>query len=91
MFCEYNKIKQVLSCKKCNQLLDEPKILPCGETICSKCQSMLQIDETNHFDCIICSNKHTIMPKIGLPINKMIISLFETMKPFSYTQKMLNQ
>ncbi len=75
MFCEYNKIKQLLSCKKCDQILDnEAKILPCGETICSKCQSLIQIDETNHFDCIICSNKHT-MPKIGLPINKMIISL----------------
>ncbi len=34
MFYEEAMINNELNCIKCKQRLDEPRMLPCGETIC---------------------------------------------------------
>ena len=60
MFFEEDKIKTFLLCKKCALRLDDsPKIIPCGETICSTCSESIQISNKK-FECIICLKQHEI-------------------------------
>jgi len=71
MFFETNKVNNALLCKQCEGRLDIPKILPCGETICSFCETSIQINENNMFDCLVCKDKHE-MPKNGFLISKAL-------------------
>jgi len=78
MFCDFNKIKNIIKCKVCSSLVtEEPKILPCGETICSMCSNYEIEIVKNEFDCSVCKKKHE-MPKEGLPINKSLLEILLT-------------
>ncbi len=66
MFFDTNQVNNILLCLHCQGRLEEPKITPCGETICSFCENTIQVNN-NVFDCLICEKKHE-MPKNGLPI-----------------------
>ena len=74
MFCYNKRIEIFLTCKKCQRSLDEPRILKCGETICSLFASSIIVDSNNLYDCLVCSKKHE-MSKDGLIINKTIIEM----------------
>ncbi len=78
MFYEEEKIVQIGSCSRCLEILDEPRILPCGETVCSRCLSFIYVNN-NKFECIMCNKKHTL-PEEGLPLNKTVMSLL-SMQP----------
>ena len=78
MFFEVNKIDDVISCRKCSEKLDEPRILPCGDAVCSRCVLAIHVSNTQ-FACILCEKKH-IMPHEGLPISKNLLELIE-LKP----------
>ena len=41
MYFDENELNTMLLCKKCNGRLNEPRILPCGESICSYCVSTI--------------------------------------------------
>jgi len=43
MFYDSNKVNNILLCKQCEGRLDIPKNLPCGEAICSICESTIQV------------------------------------------------
>lgn len=73
MFYEENKIIEIISCSNCQEKLDEPRILPCGETVCSGCISLIQINN-NQFECLLCHKQHK-MPEEGLPISKKLLAL----------------
>jgi len=75
MYFETNQVNKALLCKLCEEFFEnsEPKILPCGETICSFCVSSIQVTD-NLFDCLLCQDKHE-MPKNGLPNNKALIEI----------------
>jgi len=45
MFYVANKVDQELLCQNCEGKLDIPKILPCGETICSLCETSIQVND----------------------------------------------
>ena len=51
---EEDRLKRLIICKLCNETLEDPIILPCGETICSK----HLLNETNIFKCGLCDNLH---------------------------------
>ncbi len=70
MFFETNQVNDALICINCEGRLEEPKMLPCGETICSFCVSSFNIVD-KMFDCVLCKQKHD-MPKNGLPNNKRV-------------------
>ena len=78
MFYEEIKIKSNVNCAKCNERLDEPRMLPCGDTVCHQCVSSLQVNK-NQFKCIMCNEQH-VMPEKGLPVNKAILA-FLFMQP----------
>ena len=68
MFYEESKLNNELNCAKCNQRLDEPRILPCGDSICSYCHLSIEVNK-NKFKCFFCHEEHE-MPEKGLLINK---------------------
>ena len=51
---EEDQMKRLIICKFCHETLEDPIILPCGKTICSK----HLIDEANNFKCNQCDNSH---------------------------------
>jgi hypothetical protein len=73
MFYEETKINNELNCIKCNQRLDEPRILPCGETICAYCYLSIEF-KSNKLKCFVCDENHA-MPAEGLPINKRLLRI----------------
>ena len=70
MFYEAKKIDNQLLCKQCEGRLDIPKILPCGETICSFCETLIHVND-QMFDCLVCKEKHD-MPRNGFIISKSL-------------------
>ena len=70
MFYEEKKISNVLNCAKCDQRLDEPRNLPCGEFICAYCHMSIEVNN-NKFKCFVCKEDH-LMPEKGLPISKRL-------------------
>ena len=73
MYYNKNAVINILNCKNCEGRLEDPKILPCGETICSFCTSSLKIVD-KMFKCLVCKQKHE-MPKNGLLTNKSILEM----------------
>ena len=74
MYFASNQVNNLLNCKKCEGRLDEPRILPCGNSICSHCVSSIQLKENKEFQCLICNELHG-MPQKGLLINKCLVEL----------------
>ncbi len=74
MFFETDQIDNILKCAKCELFLQEPKILPCGDTVCSDCCRNIFVKEKNKFQCITCSKIHTI-PENGLADNSLVSEL----------------
>jgi len=74
MFFEENEITDILKCSRCKERLDEPTMLPCGDTVCSLCLKLIHASNKK-FKCIVCNNEHT-MPENGLPINKALRALW---------------
>ncbi len=72
MFYEIDQINEICFCKKCKNLFDVPKVLPCGNAICERCISHIQEsfrswDVTKKkllFDCPICGEGHNL-PEYG--------------------------
>jgi hypothetical protein len=75
MFYDANKINNVLLCKHCVGGLDIPKMLQCGVTICSFCETSIQVID-KMYDCLICKQKHE-MPQDGLPNNELVLEILE--------------
>jgi len=78
MYFEANQVNNILICQQCQGKLEGPKILPCGETICSFCVSSIQTN-LNVFNCLVCKQQHE-MPKNGLPDNKVALKML-SVKP----------
>jgi hypothetical protein len=74
MFFDSNQINNKLTCKKCEGRLDEPRILPCGRSICSFCLEYIKLTNNREFQCLICDELHE-MPKKGLPISETVLDL----------------
>ncbi len=49
MFFDTNQINDTLLCSKCEGKVDIPKCLPCGEAICSLCETSIQVLENNKY------------------------------------------
>lgn len=69
----FYQILDELNCKTCNCKLDEPKILPCGTTICTKCVDLIEVKDSK-FKCVSCSNEH-IYPADGFITNQALVNL----------------
>ncbi len=70
MYFDSGQVNNFLSCKNCEGRLDKPRILPCGNSICSFCISSIHLKENKEFQCLVCNELHE-MPKNGLPLNNL--------------------
>jgi hypothetical protein len=91
MFKCYDHFKlqnNILKCDQCKEpfnAYDQPKFLPCHETICSTCVVKIEKEATNSkFKCGICMKDHFI-PEEGFPINKKIFELI-TVEPMEISR-----
>ena len=78
MFFQEENVNDILKCSNCNQRLDEPWMLPCGEIVCSVCATLVHVTNSK-FKCLICDKVH-MMPEDGLPKNKNLSNLI-SMQP----------
>jgi hypothetical protein len=74
MYFDSKQVNNLLNCIKCEGRLDEPRLLPCGNSICSYCSSSIQLVNNKEFQCLICNELHE-MPQKGLPINKLALEM----------------
>jgi vacuolar-type H+-ATPase subunit H len=87
MFYDSNQIDNELLCKHCKERLKKPKLLPCGETICSSCEKKIKVDN-KIYECLICKKNHE-MPKNGLPNIKSLLRILSIM-PTNVSSEKLN-
>jgi len=64
-------IKALFDCKLCKNVLVDPILLPCGETVCKA-----HTDEISKGKCTFCSEFHKA-PQYGFPSNKIVKNLLE--------------
>ena len=62
-------------CPICHEVYTDPRVLPCGESVCLKCVPCLT--GLRHFRCAMCGNVHRI-PLEGYPINKFILNMLDS-------------
>lgn len=65
-----DKLHSVFDCKACDRILEDPIVLPCGETICKKDLDGFPI-ENNEIECKFCMGKH-VQSESGFPTDKRI-------------------
>jgi hypothetical protein len=79
---EINKLLCCGHCKLKFDLYDEPKIIPCGISICSKCEAKInaKLSDKLNFKCLNeteCLEEH-LKPTKGFPVNRAIVQLLLT-------------
>jgi hypothetical protein len=81
MFYEQSQIYSILKCDQCHNDFDhydQPKSLPCGQTICCVCLDEIErIAVNKKFKCAICLKEHLI-PEEGFAVNVKISKLMLT-------------
>ena len=87
MFFEESEINSIINCYKCQERLDDPRILPCGDTVCSRCVATIHVNN-GQFDCLICDKKH-LMDEHGLMVNKMALNLLSKQPKEVYRSRLV--
>jgi hypothetical protein len=76
-------------CLNCKQNMDEPKLLPCGYTICTCCEKKIMSIYNDYFDCSLCGNTHA-KDNNALPVNHSLKKLKKVYLTSNY-QKLVNK
>ena len=83
MYYDEKEIIEHLKCPYCQSLLDDPRILPCGASICNDC-SVFLAKKALAINCKICSFTHE-MPETGFTKNQNLAKLVE-LKPYEISR-----
>ena len=77
MFYRQDNVNSILICGICDQKYKDPRVLPCGSTICHNCYLVLkdQSDKNGHFKCNFCNEFHD--SSANLPVNKSVVDLLK--------------
>jgi hypothetical protein len=71
---------EILNCQYCQERYDEPKILPCGNTICIRCVNAHLLDKehmSSEFNCFMCSELHDFPKNKLFPTNQALYKLLQ--------------
>ena len=75
MFFQDSEINEELLCPICAEVYSDPRLLPCGETVCNECIAKLEkSDRKNEIKCSLCDDLHPI-PENGFYSNNRISRL----------------
>jgi len=76
MFYQADKIDNLLVCRVCEQKMVDPRIFPCGKSVCDRCVDFLADTEKKRVKCEHCAKIHEI-PVEGFPKNLALQELLE--------------
>jgi hypothetical protein len=71
MFYQADKIESILICSVCDNKIVDPRILPCGKSVCHRCVDILTDTDKKRIKCQNCAKTHEI-PEEGFLINQMV-------------------
>jgi hypothetical protein len=71
---QINKIKKLLICSICRDILYEPTTLYCQHTFCNNC--LEKIEENSMVECPLCHHKGLIIPSHNYKIKEVIEKIF---------------
>jgi hypothetical protein len=71
MFYQAEKIDSILICKICENKMVDPRILPCGKSVCHRCVDILADTDKKKINCESCAKIHEI-PEEGFLINQIV-------------------
>lgn len=58
-----SELSDLLICPNCSGAYDEPKVLPCGQIVCTECIAIIlyRINKTcKEFKCLLCTDYHKL-------------------------------
>lgn len=64
-----------MKCIECKNILEDPVILPCGDSVCRK-HIPTEDGEVRTFTCKMCCIDHRV-PRAGFPTNKVLEKFFK--------------
>lgn len=70
-----SSLENIIKCLFCSRVYEEPKILPCGNSICIKCIENLSPE----INCKYCLKQHSIDSPEDLITNQFLVSLLKTL------------
>ena len=76
MFYEASEIDSLLICNICDQKLQDPRMLPCGETYCNRCIEAVADTDKKRIKCQHCAKAHEI-PSEGFPQNSKLNKIIQ--------------
>ena len=74
MFFEESLINSLLICSECERKFVDPRVLPCGKSVCQECVHTLANTDTGLLKCRSCGKIHEI-PHEGFPANQELAKL----------------
>jgi hypothetical protein len=76
MFYQAEKIESILICNVCENKMVDPRLLPCGKSVCHKCVDLLVDTDKQKIKCQNCAKTHEI-PDDGFSKNLALQKLLE--------------
>ena len=76
MFYQADKIDSILICKICENKMVDPRLLPCGKSVCHRCVDLIVDTDKKRIKCQNCAKTHEI-PEEGFLKNKALQKLLE--------------
>jgi hypothetical protein len=76
MFYQADKIDSILICDVCDNKIIDPRLLPCGKSVCHRCVDILADTEKKKIKCQNCAKTHEI-PDDGFLKNVTLQKLLE--------------
>jgi chromosome segregation ATPase len=76
MFYQADKIDSILICDVCENKMVDPRILPCGKSVCHRCVDVIADTDKKRIKCQNCAKTHEI-PEEGFPKNLALQKLPE--------------
>ena len=76
MFYQADAIDGILICKICDNKMVDPRLLPCGRSVCHRCVDLIADTDKKRIKCQNCAKIHVI-PDDGFLKNLTIQELLE--------------
>ena len=74
-FYPKDEIEDSIKCPNCSKLLEDPRVLPCGTTMCEKCLKTM-LDDCG-LNCSVCLKIHLLPENDEFPKNLQLVKLLE--------------
>ena len=84
MYYDEKEVQVHLICLVCLELFDDPRILPCGISMCNECIMSCSASNEMQYDCKNCKNVHQVPPE-GFIKNVNLANLI-SLKPFNVSR-----